>query len=66
MLKTVPSTDGRDHRLFEMGSEIFRTSPVVNIAEDYWLTVGFDLFDRVRTNMSVWKLSESLAKDYRF
>ena len=66
MLKTVRSTDGRDHSLFKLGSEIFRTSPVVSIPDDYWLTVGFDLFDRVRTNMSVWKLSESLAKDYRF
>ena len=66
MLKTVRSTDGRDRELFKMGNNIFRTSSVVSILDDYSLTVGFDLFDRVHTNMSVWKLSESLAKDYRF
>ena len=61
MLKTVPSTDRRDLGLFEMGSEMFRTSPVVSIPDYYWLTVGFDLLDRIRTNMSVWKLSGSVA-----
>ena len=66
MLKIVRSTDGCDHGLFEMGSEIFRTLPVISIPDDYWLAVGFDLFDRVRTNMSVWKLSEYLAKDNLF
>ena len=66
MPKTVRWTDGQDHELFKMGSEIFRTSPVVSMPDDYWLTVGFDLFDRVRTDMSVWKLSDFLAKDYRF
>ena len=64
MLKAVRSTDESDHRPFKMGSNIFRTSSVVRITDDYRLINGSDLFDRVPTNMSVWKLSVFFAKDF--
>ena len=66
MLKTVWSTNWRDHSLFEWAAR--SSEPHLSLASQliiHSLLVLISLCG-VRTNMSVWNLSESLSKDHRF